>query len=281
MTTDLTIDYGEKLLPHLVHAARIRKTLTYGELAAKIGVHHRALRYPLGYVRDDICIKRGLPLITCIVVNDGTHLPGREWLPEGTSHLTDEEYKKAFEKFRDQVFAYKGWDALLNELELSPVDPTIEDLDERGRAYSEILERSGSTGEGEDHRRLKEFVAAHPEAIGLEPESAAQMEYLFIADDRADIIFGTGPDAWAVVEIKNGEIGELVKGVYQAIKYRALLQAEKGHGNSCQVNAILVAYEIPADISFFAAKFGIRCRIIRRETVDEDLNDIRSQIEKK
>jgi hypothetical protein len=71
-----------------------------------------------------------------------------------------------------------------------------------------------------------------------------------------------------VVEIKNGEIGELVKGVYQAIFQRALLQAEKGHGNSCQVDAILVAYEIPADISFFAAKFGIRCRIIHRQNLE-------------
>ncbi|MFH2104147.1 MAG: hypothetical protein ABIJ39_12415 [Chloroflexota bacterium] len=268
MTTELIKEYGDRLLPHLVQAAKTSKTPTYGELAAKIGVHHRVLSHVLGYIRDEIIIPRELPLINAIVVNGDTGLPGESWLPQGTSHLSAEEYQREFVEYRDHVLAYKEWDALLKELGLPSVEPTFENLDDRGRAYSEYIERTGGTGEGEDHRKLKEFVAAYPEVIGLESESAAQMEYLFVAGDRADIVFGTGPDAWAVVEIKNGEIGELVKGVYQAIKYRALLQAEKGHGQPCQVDAILVAYEIPSDVSFFAAKFGIRCRIVRREKVD-------------
>jgi hypothetical protein len=268
MTTELIKEYGDRLLPYLVQAAKTLKTPTYRELADKIGVHHRVMNRILAYIRDDICIQRGLPLISCIVVSQATGLPGDDWLPQGTSHLNSEEYKLEFERFRDQVFAYKGWDSLLKELDMTPIEPTVESLDERGRTYSEYIERTGG-GEGEDHRRLKEYIAEHPEAIGLAVESAAQMEYLFVAGDRADIVFGTGPDVWAVVEIKNGEIGELVKGVYQAIKYRALLQAEKGHGTSCPVNAFLVAYEIPTDVSFFAAKFGIRCRIVRKTILDE------------
>lgn len=268
MTTELIKEYGDRLLPYLVQAAKTLKTPTYKELADKIGVHHRVMNRILGYIRDDICIQRGLPLITCIVVGQATGLPGDDWLPQGTAHLNPEEYKLEFERFRDQVFAYKGWDALLKELDMTPLEPTVSSLDERGRTYSEYIERTGG-GEGEDHLKLKEYVAAHPEAIGLPVESGAQMEYMFIAGDRADIVFGTGPDAWTVVEIKNGEIGELVKGVYQAIKYRALLQAEKGHGISVQVDAILVAYEIPSDISFFAAKFGIRCRIIRHNILNK------------
>lgn len=266
MTTDLSKEYGEKILPYLVQVAKSKKTITYKDLAAKIGVHHRAMGTALGYVRDEICIPRGLPLITCIVVNGNTGLPGESWLPQGTSNLSDKAYEQEFLRYRDQVLKYHGWDALLKELDLPAVDPTVEDLDERGRAYSEFIERTGG-GESDDHQKLKEYVAAHPEVIGLPAESAAQMDFLFVAGDRADIVFGTGPDTWAVVEIKNGEIGELVKGVYQNIKYRALLQAEKGHGNSNHVDAILVAYEIPSDISFFAAKFGIRCRIIHREVI--------------
>jgi hypothetical protein len=271
MVTELIKEYGYRLLPYLVQAAKTMKTPTYGELANKIGIHHRVMNRILGYIRDDICIQRGLPLISCIVVSQANGLPGDDWLPQGTSHLNSEEYKLEFERFRDQVFAYNGWDSLLKELDMTPLEPTVENLDERGRTYSEYIERTGG-GEGEDHLKLKEFVAAHPQAIGLAEDSAAQMEYLFVAGDRADIVFGAGPDAWAVVEIKNGEVGELVKGVYQSIKYRALLQAEKGHGNSCQVDAILVAYEIPADVSLFAAKFGIRCRIIRREKIESGVN---------
>ena len=217
MATELIKGYGYKLLPYLVLAAKTRKTLTYGELAKKIGVHHRVIPHALGYIRDEIIIPKDLPLINAIVVNNTTNLPGESWLPQGTSHLNPGEYKREFEKFRDQVFAYKGWDALLKELDLSPVDPTPEDLDERGRAYSEILERTGSGGEGESHRELKEYVAQHPEVIGLEQESAPQTEFLFVSGDRADIVFGTGPDTWAVAEIKNGDTAELVKGIYQVV----------------------------------------------------------------
>jgi hypothetical protein len=232
MTSELIKEYGARLLPHLVQAAKTSKTPTYGELASKIGVHHRVLSHVLGYIRDEIIIPRGLPLINAIVVNGNTGLPGESWLPQGTSHLIGEEYQREYIKYRDQVLAYKGWDALLKELDLPSVEPTFENLDDRGRAYSEFIERTDGR-ESEDHLKLKEFIAAHPEVIGLPAESATQMEYLFVSGDRADIIIGIGPDSWAVVEIKNWEIGDLVKGVYQAIKYRALLQAEKGHMNSC------------------------------------------------
>ena len=267
MTTELIKQYGERLLPHLVYAAQKRKTPTYAEVASKIGCHHRVLNHVLGYIRDEITIPRNLPMINAIVVKNDSHLPGESWLPEGTSHLSPEEYKHEFEKFRDIVFAYQGWGELLRDLDLEPVQGDVEDLDERGRIYSEMLERTGGSGEGEPHRILKEYVAAHPEIIGLDKENAPLIEYFFVSGDRADIVFGTGPDTWAIAEIKNGEIPELVKGIYQLIKYRALLQAEKGHGSHLLIDTILVAYQVPAEITKFASKFGIRCKIIHREQV--------------
>lgn len=267
MATELIKQYGDRLLPHLIYAAQKRTTPTYSEMANKIGAHHRVLNHVLGYIRDELTIPRGLPMINAIVVKNTTHLPGESWLPEGTSHLSSDEYKLEFEKFRDLVFAYQGWNELLRELDLDPVQGDAEDLDERGRVYSEMMERTGGGGEGEFHLKLKEYVAANPKIIGLEEDSAPIAEYFFISGDRADIVFGTGPDTWSIVEIKNGEVAELVKGIYQVIKYRALLQAEKGHGLPVQVDAILVAYQIPSEISLFAAKFGIRCKIIRREQV--------------
>lgn len=265
MTTELMKDYGDRLLPYLIQAAQRRETPTYGELAEKIEIHHRTMNRVLEYIRDDICMPRGLPMLTAIVINQGTGLPGDNWLPQGTTTLSDEEYRQQFEQFRDRVFAYKGWDDLLKALDLEPVRAEIEDLDERGRAYADYIKRSGGSGEGEDHLRLKEFIAVHPNAVGLQPAGPAIIEYAFIAGDEADIVFELAENKWAVVEIKNGDTGELVKGIYQAIKYRALLQAEKGHGNTCQVDAILVAYQIPSEISLFAAKFGLRCRIIHYE----------------
>ena len=71
-----------------------------------------------------------------------------------------------------------------------------------------------------------------------------------------------------VVEIKNGERGELVKAIYQAIKYRALMMAKKGEGRSYSVDAYLVAYEMAPDIRNFAAKFKVQCYQVGRSDVD-------------
>jgi hypothetical protein len=121
MATELTIERAHLALPHLVHCAKIRKTITYGELAEKIDAHHRAIFRPPGYIRDEICIPRGLPLITALVVNKMSRMPGESWLPEGTGHLEPDEYQREYEKFRDEAFACDAWDALLGDLGLPPV----------------------------------------------------------------------------------------------------------------------------------------------------------------
>ncbi len=120
--TNNASDNAYRALPHLVYYAHLGKPITYGELGRRIGIHHRPVRFLLGYIRDEICRRRGLPLLNVIVVNKITRLPGQSFLPEDLSHLTDEEYKRRFEELRDEVFAYAGWDTLLRDLGLTPVN---------------------------------------------------------------------------------------------------------------------------------------------------------------
>lgn len=49
--------------------------ITYGDLAARIGVHHRAVRYILGLIQD-YCLSEKLPPLTIVVVNGQDGLPG-------------------------------------------------------------------------------------------------------------------------------------------------------------------------------------------------------------
>lgn len=121
MGMEKSIENANLALPYLVCYAKKGKTLTYKELAEKIKSHHRALSYMLGYIRDEICLKNGLPMISSIVVRTDTKLPGGDFLPEGTSNLSSEEFKKKFEENRDKVFSYTEWDKLLNKLNLTPV----------------------------------------------------------------------------------------------------------------------------------------------------------------
>ena len=120
--TDNTRDKAYRALPHLVYYAYLENTITYGELGRRIGIYHRSLSFLLGYIRDEICRRRGLPLLNVIVVYKSNGLPGKSFLPEDLNHLTDEEYRRRFEELRDEVFAYVGWYTLLTDLGLTPLN---------------------------------------------------------------------------------------------------------------------------------------------------------------
>ena len=115
MVTDRTIDVAHLLLPHLVSCAKMEKTITYGELADKIGVFHMTTFRPLGYIRDEICAKRKFPLINVLVVNKNTGLPGVGYRSGGTISLVE------FEKVKTDVFSYTKWDDLLSKLGLKSI----------------------------------------------------------------------------------------------------------------------------------------------------------------
>jgi hypothetical protein len=121
VTTQRVIDRAHRALPYLVHFAKSRRAVTYGQLSGLIGVHWRTASDWLGYIRDEICIPRGLPLLTAIVVNKQTRLPGDNWLPEGTENLSAEEYRKKYIIFREQVSSHSGWEALLQDLGIPPL----------------------------------------------------------------------------------------------------------------------------------------------------------------
>lgn len=270
MTTEYIKENSYELLPHLVLAAQLRETPTYKELGEKLDIHWRLVPHCLGFIRDDICLPRGLPLINAIVINGSTGLPGDSFLPEGSDHLTDEEYLAAFELHRDQVFTFSGWDQLLSDLGLKPIDPPAGSMNDVGREYARINKNQSGAGETSGHKRLKSFVAANPQRLGLLAKEPARIEFLFISGDRCDVVFKLGEAGSAVVEVKNGpHRGELVKGVYQAVKYRALLVAEESQGEESPVHAFLVAYEIPKDVSDFASRFNVVCRQINRRLVQQ------------
>lgn len=256
MTTEHIKNLSMKALPYLINFAQQRKILTYKEIALKTGVHHRVVPHILGYIRDEICIPKILPIINAIVVNQQTKLPGSSFLPEGTEHLSNEAYLEKYEELRDQVFRYDGWDDLLISLNLSPIEKDDAELEKEGREYALMLERRGKSGEGPEHLELKNFVCNNPKFLVLKEKGIS--EYLFISGDRCDVVFKGNN---AIAEIKIGERGELIKGIYQAVKYRSLLEAEVGAGRKVDISAFLVAYRIPNDIKKYAEKFLVKCKV--------------------
>ena len=82
---------------HLKRLARQMRVESYAEIAAAIGREENreiapiSLRYPLGFIRDEICRARGLPWLNALAVNGETWLPGDSFLPEQVSFGEDEK----------------------------------------------------------------------------------------------------------------------------------------------------------------------------------------------
>ena len=62
------VERASRAWPVLTAIAKKGKTITYGELAEVLGIHHRPIRYVLG-VLQDYCLAEKLPPLTILVVN--------------------------------------------------------------------------------------------------------------------------------------------------------------------------------------------------------------------
>jgi hypothetical protein len=118
-----------------------------------------------------------------------------------------------------------------------------------------VKRKYGAGGEGENHKKLKEWIATHPEAIGLKNVKKHELEYVFLSGDTVDILFELKNGNDAVVEI---ETTIPLPGCHQAIKYRALRCAERSLSlDSKKVKTILVAWEVPQKVIQFCKKYNI------------------------
>ncbi len=125
-----------------------------------------------------------------------------------------------------------------------------------------IKRKYGAGGEGENHKRLKEWIAKNPESIGLKKVKNHELEYVFLSGDTVDILFRLDDGNDAVVEI---ETTIPLPGCHQAIKYRALRCAERAIPlQSEEVKAILVAWEVPQDVRVFCKQYDIAWHEIKK-----------------
>jgi alkylated DNA nucleotide flippase Atl1 len=94
-----------EVFEYLKECAEQMRTITYGEIANEVGLAKPGVGRPLGYIRDEICRRRGLPWLNAIAVNLRTSRPGDGFIPEDiTLHSDDEEI--LWRGIVLQVFAY-------------------------------------------------------------------------------------------------------------------------------------------------------------------------------
>jgi hypothetical protein len=100
---------------------------------------------------------------------------------------------------------------------------------------------SGEHGSGEEspqHKAMKDFVARHPEIVGLSKgDTYGNVEHPLPSGDCLDVSFER-KNIWVAAEVKSSisNDADLVRGLFQCVKYLAVMEA-KLIANSRPANA--------------------------------------------
>ncbi|MFY0527570.1 endonuclease NucS domain-containing protein [Archangium gephyra] len=118
------------------------------------------------------------------------------------------------------------------------------------------IARKYSGGESQRHADLKNYLARHPEQLGLDATSRLT-EYRFATGDRVDLLVRDRNGCAHAVEVEIGGDAENWVGMMQALKYRALLSPAFALAeNACY--GILAALSISREAREHCQRFGIR-----------------------
>lgn len=233
-------------LPLLVRQASAGEPITYENLAGELGMPNaRNLNYVLGSIGQSIIIvgkewQLEVPPIQCLVVNKNSGLPG-EGISEFLGTLSD--YRKLTRRQRRQVldvelakiYGFSKWAGVLEFFGLSPAEIDF------GGLVDQAQKRGA--GESEAHRVLKAYVARQPQIIGLPSfGSPGEQEYALPSGDFVDVFFENRSEHIGV-EVKPmlADEGDVTRGIYQCIKYQAVLEAmQSARGRAKNVRTVLV-----------------------------------------
>jgi hypothetical protein len=255
---------ARQTLPYLVRQALAGAPIYYSSLAEEVGIPNpRNLNYVLGAIGRALAHlgkqhKIEIPAIQALVVNKRDAVPG-EGIGSFFTPLDFGEYSKVqkqrlVEAHLATVYTYPYWDWVLEQFDLEPLPVTAAKLLLEAKQY-----RGG--GESEQHKQLKRYVAAHPTLLGL-PAAAAhgQLEYLLPSADCIDVLFQYRKQAIGV-EVKSelSDENDILRGLFQCVKYRALLEAEQvvqGTAPNSRV-ALVLQGKLPATLLAVKNMLGI------------------------
>lgn len=218
-------------LPLLVRQAKAGAPIFYSDLAEELGMPNpRNLNFVLGSIGQSMELlskswKEKVPPIQCLVVNKATGLPGEGigWFlvkKEEFKSLPLRQKRAIVEAELHHVFAYPRWAEVLAALSLAEV----------GFDFSATVKAASGGlggGEGAGHRALKLFVASHPEIVGLPENSGIGItECALPSGDSLDVSFQRRK-LWVAAEVKSAISSEadIARGLFQCIKYRAVMEA--------------------------------------------------------
>lgn len=203
----------------------------YSDLAEELSMSNpRNLNYVLGSVGKSMALlskawKEKVPPLQCLVVNRATGLPGEGigWFlldKEGFAELPLRQKRAIVDAELQYIYAYPRWAEVLDALSLKPAPADFTPI-------LEPVSRYAGSGEGVRHLALKNYVAANPSAIGLSSKTPkGETECPLPSGDCLDVSFRYR-GVWIAAEVKSSVSPQedIVRGLFQCVKYRAVMEA--------------------------------------------------------
>jgi hypothetical protein len=182
--------------------------------------------------------------------------------------MGDRQRRALVERGLNEVWAYQQWPDLFEQVFHQAYSvPDQKPLDEYDRDGQPDNPRHGGEPESVEHKALKNYVLSHPSALRLSlGNPVGRVERDLLSGDRMDVEFIDGPRRIGI-EVKSIRSGwsDLRRGIYQCVKYRAVMIAQSGFDpKDSQCEAVLVTEQLlPSDLKALARQLAVPHRIVR------------------
>ena len=251
----------------LIQRAKEGRTITYSEVAEALHEHYglepkarKTLYGPpvgaVGFALKALGEKWGerIPPLNVIVVQASTGLPGVG--ADEVAHYFFDDAGRGMAKNRkayldaamQAVFDYgQRWDRVAEALDADTLDPGAGNADP-GDAIPLPKPARAYEAESKEHKALKDWVRRHPEWFDdYGTFEQGTNEHGLSSGDRLDAYFDNGTQYLAVeVKASHASDAELMRGVYQCVKYKAVLRAERVAMRRAPLgDAVLVSTRMP------------------------------------
>ena len=276
----------------LITAAKNRETLTYGQFKNRLmgefdfpEIFSTHLGGPAGAMMDILLeYDESLPLLNVLLVRESDGMPGkgaayymanrlnrRKLRKDGIRQNDKAYWRECFEIAANEVYEYEDWDEVYQSVFGTPfveaIDPNspknINNSTEKdGRSF-------GGGGEGPNHKRLREWVLNNPSVISPKYHIIdVKTEFPLLSGDRVDVVY-FARTCTISIEVKSRDSNEadLERGVYQCIKYRAVLQAQDPR-KDWPIQTLLITEEpLPQRLAALASLHKVSHKVIDMEQI--------------
>ena len=253
---------ARKALPILVRQAQAGEPIYYGNLAPLLGYSNpRNLDDPLGcigHTLHKLSEEWGeeVPQIQALVINKKTEMPGHGidgLLGANFKRLSRTRRREAVKGVTKSITDYPHWNEVLNTFDLEKITT---DFKKTNKAAARRPQ-----GEGETHKKFKKYIAANPQLLKpTAPKSTGEIEVRLPSGDSLDVSFDSGRE-WIAVEVKTAASpdADITRGIYQCIKYSAVMQAvQTSEGRERDVRTVLMLEgELPESLIALKNLLGV------------------------